>query len=67
MTPNTQRLKEVQAILGSAIEINSYSVDLSEIQGAIGGITKEKIRRASEAVRIIPIYFPSTKYSLQVN
>ncbi|PGH05976.1 RdgB/HAM1 family non-canonical purine NTP pyrophosphatase [Helicocarpus griseus UAMH5409] len=51
ITGNKNKLAEVQAILGDAIEVQNRAVDLPEIQGSIEDIAKEKCRKAAEAVQ----------------
>lgn len=50
ITGNKNKLLEVRAILGNAIEVDNQEVDVPEIQGTIEEIAKEKARRAAEAV-----------------
>ncbi|KAK2797756.1 hypothetical protein FQN50_009085 [Emmonsiellopsis sp. PD_5] len=50
ITGNKNKLAEVQAILGDAIEVSNRPVDVPEIQGSIEDIAKEKCRRAAEVV-----------------
>ncbi|OJD26333.1 RdgB/HAM1 family non-canonical purine NTP pyrophosphatase [Blastomyces percursus] len=51
ITGNKNKLAEVQAILGNAIEVQNRAVDVPEIQGSIEEIAKEKCRKAAEAVQ----------------
>ncbi|PGG99872.1 inosine triphosphate pyrophosphatase [Blastomyces parvus] len=51
ITGNKNKLAEVQAILGDAIEVNNRAIDVPEIQGSIEEIAKEKCRKAAEAVQ----------------
>jgi inosine triphosphate pyrophosphatase len=53
ITGNKNKLAEVQAILSGVIELRSQNVDLVEIQGTVEEVTKDKARRAAEAVRLI--------------
>jgi inosine triphosphate pyrophosphatase len=50
ITGNANKLAEVQAILSGVIELRSQNVDLVEIQGTVEEVTKDKARRAAEAV-----------------
>lgn len=50
ITGNKNKLAEVQAILGDAVDIQNAAIDVPEIQGSIEEIAKEKARRAAEAV-----------------
>lgn len=50
ITGNKNKLIEVKAILGDTIDLQSQSLDLVEIQGTIEEISKDKCRRAAEAV-----------------
>ncbi|KFY26327.1 hypothetical protein V493_04163 [Pseudogymnoascus sp. VKM F-4281 (FW-2241)] len=51
ITGNKHKLAEVQAILGDAVDLQSRSIDLVEIQGTIEEISKDKCRRAAEQVQ----------------
>ncbi|OBT78487.1 Ham1 family protein [Pseudogymnoascus sp. 05NY08] len=51
ITGNKHKLAEVQAILGGAVDLQSRSIDLVEIQGTIVEISKDKCRRAAEEVQ----------------
>ena len=50
ITGNANKLAEVQAILAGVIELRSQNVDLVEIQGTVEEVTRDKARRAAEAV-----------------
>lgn len=50
ITSNSNKLAEVQAILGDIVPLRSRSLDLVEIQGAIEDISKDKCRRAADLV-----------------
>ncbi|CAG5188212.1 uncharacterized protein ALTATR162_LOCUS11901 [Alternaria atra] len=50
ITGNKNKLAEVQAILSGVIELQNQNVDLVEIQGTVEEVTKDKARRAAEAV-----------------
>lgn len=52
ITGNRNKLIEVQAILGEIIMLKSQSVELTEIQGSIEEISKDKCRRAAEVVSL---------------
>jgi inosine triphosphate pyrophosphatase len=43
---------QVQAILEGVIELRNQNVDLVEIQGTVEEVTKDKCRRAAEAVSV---------------
>ncbi|EEQ90214.2 hypothetical protein RJZ56_005507 [Blastomyces dermatitidis] len=51
ITGNKNKLAEVQAILGDAIEVQNRAIDVPEIQGSIEEIAKEKCRRAAEVIQ----------------
>ncbi|KAG9195968.1 Inosine triphosphate pyrophosphatase [Alternaria panax] len=51
ITGNKNKLAEVQAILSGVIELQNQNVDLVEIQGTVEEVTKDKARRAAEAVQ----------------
>ncbi|KAI4945738.1 hypothetical protein J4E91_007651 [Alternaria rosae] len=51
ITGNKNKLAEVQAILSGVIELRNQNVDLVEIQGTVEEVTKDKARRAAEAVQ----------------
>ncbi|KAF2272298.1 Ham1-like protein [Westerdykella ornata] len=51
ITGNKNKLAEVQAILSGVIELRSQSLDLVEIQGTVEEVTRDKCRRAAEAVQ----------------
>ena len=50
ITGNKNKLLEVQAILGDTVDLRNQSIDLPELQGTIEEISKDKCRRAAEAV-----------------
>ena len=50
ITGNANKLLEVRAILGSAVDIQSQAVELPEIQGSIEEVSRDKCRRAADAV-----------------
>ncbi|KNG48339.1 ham1 family protein [Stemphylium lycopersici] len=50
ITGNKNKLAEVQAILSGVIELRNQNVDLVEIQGTVEEVTKDKARRAAEAM-----------------
>lgn len=52
ITGNKNKLAEVQAILSGVIELRNQNVDLVEIQGTVEEVTRDKARRAAEAVSI---------------
>jgi len=51
ITGNHNKLAEVKAILGDLVSLNSQSLDLTEIQGTIEEISKDKCRRAAAIVK----------------
>ncbi|ORX93317.1 inosine triphosphate pyrophosphatase-like protein [Clohesyomyces aquaticus] len=51
ITGNKNKLAEVQAILEGVIELRNQNVDLVEIQGTIEEVTRDKCRRAAEAIQ----------------
>ncbi|MCJ1471254.1 nucleoside triphosphate pyrophosphohydrolase ham1 [Pseudocyphellaria aurata] len=51
ITGNPNKLTEVQAILGTSVSLKSQSLDLTEIQGSIEDIARDKCRRAVEIVQ----------------
>ena len=56
ITGNKNKLAEVQAILAETpVKLQSQAVDLVEIQGTIEEISKDKAKRAAEAVCSINI------------
>ena len=50
ITGNANKLLEVRHILGSAVDIQSQAIELPEIQGSIEEVSKDKCRRAANAV-----------------
>ena len=51
ITGNANKLAEVQAILAGIVNLRSQSLEgIPEIQGTIEEISKDKCRRAAEAV-----------------
>ena len=51
ITGNSNKVVEVQAILGDIVALQTRSLNLVEIQGTIEEITKDKCRRAAAMVR----------------
>jgi inosine triphosphate pyrophosphatase len=51
ITGNANKLGEVKAILEPAIQVESQTLDLIEIQGTLEEVTLDKCRRAAELVR----------------
>ncbi|GAO19922.1 uncharacterized protein UV8b_03208 [Ustilaginoidea virens] len=51
VTGNTNKLREVKAILEPGIEVRSRPLDIEEAQGTIEEVTKSKCRRAAELVK----------------
>lgn len=56
ITGNANKLREVKAILGNAVQLESQSLDLLEIQGTIEEVSVHKARTAAELVS------PRSKY-----
>lgn len=54
ITGNKNKLVEVQAILGDAVNLQSQSLDLVEIQGTIEEVVSDKCRRAADLVQSLP-------------
>jgi inosine triphosphate pyrophosphatase len=50
VTGNANKLREVGEILGDTVTLESRAIDLPELQGTIEEISKDKCRRAAEAV-----------------
>ena len=50
ITGNGNKLAEVTAILGDVVRVRSQALDLIEIQGTIEDISRDKCRRAADAV-----------------
>ncbi|KAF6223470.1 hypothetical protein HO133_000313 [Letharia lupina] len=50
ITGNTNKLVEVKAILGDIVPLQSQSLDLTEIQGTIQDISKDKCQRAAAII-----------------
>lgn len=50
ITGNANKLREVKAILEPAIQVDSQTLDLLEIQGTIEEVTLDKCRRAADLV-----------------
>ena len=62
ITGNKNKLAEVKAILGHVVQLQSQSLDLTEIQGTIEDISMDKCRRAAEIVGVI--YAHSSLHSI---
>ena len=66
ITGNKNKLAEVKAILGHVVQLQSQSLDLTEIQGTIEDISMDKCRRAAEIVGFInahsTLHFTSNRY-----
>lgn len=56
ITGNQNKLAEVKAILGDIVPLKSQSLDLTEIQGTIEEVSKDKCRRAAAIVCISYYY-----------
>lgn len=58
ITGNANKLAEVQTILSSTpVQLTSQNVDLVEIQGTIEEISRDKARRAADAVCMFFFFF----------
>lgn len=67
ITGNSNKLAEVQAILGNAVDLKNQSLDLIEIQGTIEEVSTDKCRRAAHLVwDYITNQYPISKI-LQIN
>ncbi|KAL2169611.1 hypothetical protein VTG60DRAFT_5836 [Thermothelomyces hinnuleus] len=51
ITGNANKLREVKAILEPAIQVESQTLDLVEIQGTLEEVTLDKCRRAAELIK----------------
>ncbi|KAK3905403.1 inosine triphosphate pyrophosphatase-like protein, partial [Staphylotrichum tortipilum] len=51
ITGNPNKLHEVQAILEPTIKVESQALHLTEIQGSLEEVTRDKCRRAAEQVQ----------------
>jgi len=51
ITGNANKLAEVRAILGDAIELRSQNLDLVEIQGTVEEVTIDKCKRAAVLIQ----------------
>lgn len=50
ITGNSNKLKEVKAILEPAIRVESLSLDIEEVQGSLEEVTIAKCRKAADTV-----------------
>lgn len=50
ITGNGGKLAEVTAILGDTVTVRGQALDLIEIQGSMEDISRDKCRRAADAV-----------------
>ena len=50
VTGNANKVAEVRAYLGDAVEVENKKLDLDELQGTIEQISRDKCRRAAEIV-----------------
>lgn len=62
ITGNQNKLADTQAILGDVVLLNSQSLDLTEIQGTIEEISKDKCRRAAAIVRLLRCRLSAPRY-----
>lgn len=63
ITGNTNKLAEVKNILGHVVPLQSQSLDLTEIQGTIEEISRDKSQRAAAVVGqsiLLSLTFPCT-------
>ena len=60
ITGNKNKLTEVKNILGHVVTLQSQSLDLTEIQGTIEEISKDKSHRAAAIVRFSIILLTPT-------
>lgn len=58
ITSNPNKLREVKAILGDAVDLTSQRLDLTEVQGSIEEISRDKCRRAAAMVKARFSSFP---------
>ncbi|AEO56377.1 hypothetical protein MYCTH_2301223 [Thermothelomyces thermophilus ATCC 42464] len=58
ITGNANKLREVKAILEPAIQVESQTLDLVEIQGTLEEVTLDKCRRAAELVSRVTSWPP---------
>ena len=54
ITGNKNKLSEVKAILEPAIQVESTTLDLTEIQGTLNEVTLDKCRRAADLASGFP-------------
>ena len=59
ITSNINKLAEVRAVLGEIVSLKSHSVNLTEIQGTIEEISKDKCRRAAVVVGLMSLHLGS--------
>lgn len=50
ITGNANKLREVKAILEPAIQVESQTIDVPELQGTVEEVTLDKCRRAADIV-----------------
>ncbi|KAJ1975684.1 nucleoside triphosphate pyrophosphohydrolase ham1 [Dimargaris verticillata] len=51
VTGNQNKLREVQAILGDVVPIESKALDLPELQGTTAEVSADKCRRAAAIIK----------------
>ncbi|KAK1835824.1 hypothetical protein QBC39DRAFT_339703 [Podospora conica] len=51
ITGNANKLREVKAILEPAIQVESQSIDVPELQGTVEEVTLDKCRRAADIIQ----------------
>ena len=57
ITGNKNKLTEVKAILDGLVPLKSQSLDLTEIQGTIEDVSKDKCSRAAAIVRLALLFY----------
>ena len=62
ITGNQNKLAEVEAILGNVVPLQTQSLDLTEIQGTIEEISKDKCRRAAAIVGFSILFTATLQY-----
>lgn len=56
ITGNANKLREVKAILEPAIQVESQTLDLIEVQGTVEEVTLDKCRRAADLVGLYLVF-----------
>lgn len=55
VTGNPYKLEQLRNLLGHGVDVESVKLDITEIQGTIEEIAKDKCRRAAQVVRNIQV------------